>query len=189
MEQRGWVPGIVILGLICGLLGIHTAHGEEGQGEMTLMSPSLGESAPIPRRYTCDGEDISPPLSWDGVPGEAKALVLICEDPDAPRGTWVHWVVYDLPPESKGLPGGLPPHKLLSSGGKQGLNDFGRIGYGGPCPPMGVHRYVFSLYALDRPTGLPPGATRAMVGKAMEGHVVGMARIVGRYARKPGVSR
>ena len=155
-----------------------------------LTSPAFEEGADIPRNYSCDGDDISPPLEWSGVPDQARSLVLICDDPDAPRGTWTHWVLYDLPSEATGLPEGLPTDETIrvESGGtghevRQGKNDFHRPGYGGPCPPSGTHRYFFRLYALDSTTGLEPGATRQQVERAMEGHVLAQGQLMGRYTR------
>jgi Raf kinase inhibitor-like YbhB/YbcL family protein len=164
--------------------------GEEAPMTIQLTSPAFEEGADIPRNYTCDGEDISPPLSWSGVPDQARSLVLICDDPDAPRGTWTHWVLYDLPPGATGLPEGLPTDQTIrvgSGGGeheaRQGKNDFRKPGYGGPCPPSGTHRYFFRLFALDSTTGLEPGAIRQQVERAMEGHALAQGQLMGRYAR------
>ena len=118
---------------------------------MQLMSSSFKDGNHIPSIYTCDGKDISPPLSWTGLPAEAKSLALVCDDPDAPAGTWVHWVAWNLPAETTELKEALPTKKEFPNGMRQGKNDFDRIGYGGPCPPSGVHRYFFKLYALDNP--------------------------------------
>ena len=127
-----------------------------------ITSEAFAEGARIPRRYTCEGEDVSPQLSWGEVPDGAKSIALIADDPDAPAGTWVHWVIYGLPPDSRGLDEGLPTSDSLPSGARQGTNDFGRAGYGGPCPPPGhgTHRYYFKLYALDIEVELEPGATK-----------------------------
>ncbi|MCX7722324.1 MAG: YbhB/YbcL family Raf kinase inhibitor-like protein, partial [Verrucomicrobiae bacterium] len=123
--------------------------------KIQVTSPAFQDGKPIPSKYTCDGEDVSPPLNWTNVPPEAKSLVLISDDPDAPVGTWVHWVLYDLPPTTAGLSEGVPKSSELPNGAKQGINDFRRIGYGGPCPPPGKpHRYYFKLYALDTVLGL-----------------------------------
>jgi Raf kinase inhibitor-like YbhB/YbcL family protein len=156
-----------------------------------LRSPAFADGGAIPPVYTCDGKDISPPLTWSGVPEAALSLALIGDDPDAPRGTWTHWVLYDLTPDVTGLPEGLPPENpphLGSAQGagddmRQGRNDFGRIGYGGPCPPGGTHRYVFRLYALDARLNLEPGATRDQVLHASKGHVLAEGRLVGTYSR------
>jgi Raf kinase inhibitor-like YbhB/YbcL family protein len=150
---------------------------------LALTSPSFHEGALIPRRHTCDGEDVSPPLAWSGVPPGTGSLALVCDDPDAPRGTWTHWVLYRLPPETDHLPEHVPAHPQLEDGTCQGLNDFGNVGYGGPCPPRGTHRYVFALYALDAAPALAPGATVTALRAAVEGHVLASARLTGTYAR------
>jgi Raf kinase inhibitor-like YbhB/YbcL family protein len=149
-----------------------------------VMSDAFAEGQPIPAKYTCDGQDISPPLRWTGIPTEARELALVVDDPDAPSGLFTHWLVYGLPPQTTGLPEGVPPGETVSGGGRQGRNDFGRIGYGGPCPPSGSHRYVFTVYALDAPLGLPAGATRRQLFRAMEGHVIDKGQLIGRYQRR-----
>jgi Raf kinase inhibitor-like YbhB/YbcL family protein len=151
---------------------------------MELKSEAFEQGGVIPRRFSCEGEDCSPPLSWSGVPPEARSLVLICEDPDAPLQTFVHWVLYDLPPTLTQLTEDVPTEPALSSGAKQGKNSFGGVGYGGPCPPTGpYHRYFFTLYAVDRPLGLEAGAKKSDVDKAMEGRVLAMAQVMGRYRK------
>jgi Raf kinase inhibitor-like YbhB/YbcL family protein len=150
---------------------------------LSLSSPVFETGGMIPSTYTCDGADISPPLQWQNVPAEAKSLALICDDPDAPVGTWVHWVLYELPGSETGLPEAVPPQEQLANGAKQGLNDFRKIGYGGPCPPSGVHRYFFKLYALDDFLHLPPGVTKSQLLKAMEGHILVQTQLVGKYQR------
>ena len=137
----------------------------------------------IPRKHTCDGDDVSPPLAWTGIPEGAKTIALIGDDPDAPMGTWVHWVLFNLPANIMQLAEAVPPNKELLSGAKQGRNDFRRIGYGGPCPPGGTHRYYFKLYALDSALNLPPGASKADVVKAMQGHVLAEGQLMGKYKR------
>lgn len=152
---------------------------------LSLASPAFEHGQPIPRRYTCEGDDISPPLEWAGLPEGTKSLALIMEDPDAPdpdapKGVWVHWVLYDIPETSSGLPEGAGGQDLLQ-GCREGLNDWKKPGYGGPCPPIGKHRYFFKLYALDRMLeSLDPPSKRALV-KAMAGHVLGQAELVGVY--------
>ena len=152
---------------------------------MELHSPAFEPGAEIPLRHTCEGDDVAPALHWHGVPAGTASLVLIVDDPDAPdpaapRMTWVHWVVVDLPPTAHALPEGGRP---LPAGAREGLNDWGRTGYGGPCPPIGRHRYVFKLYALD--TLLPALArpTKAAVEQAMHGHVLAQADLVGTYRK------
>lgn len=150
---------------------------------MRLTSSAFEEGGMIPERCTCDGENQSPQLDWEDAPEGVKSFALVCEDPDAPMGTWVHWVVYDIPSTIGKLPAGLPPEGQLVNGGKQGTNDFHRIGYGGPCPPSGTHRYFFRLYALDRVLDLDPGATREQLFRAMRPYVLGEASLMGRYHR------
>jgi Raf kinase inhibitor-like YbhB/YbcL family protein len=154
-----------------------------GNMDMKITSTAFEESGMIPRKYTCDGEDVSPPLAWTGVPEGAKTIALISDDPDAPVGTWVHWVLFNLPAAEKGLPEAVPPDEELKNGAKQGQNDFRRIGYGGPCPPGGTHRYFFKLYALDTVLNLPAGATKAELLKAMEGHILAQGQLMGKYRR------
>ncbi|HEV8610659.1 MAG TPA: YbhB/YbcL family Raf kinase inhibitor-like protein [Thermoanaerobaculia bacterium] len=151
---------------------------------LEVWSPAFPEGGAIPAKYTCDGKDVSPPLSWSGVPAGTKSLALICDDPDAPAGVWVHWVAYDLPASSTGFPEAVPPREEIPSGGRQGRNDFRKIGYGGPCPPSGTHRYVFTVSAFDRTVGLPPGATKAQLLAAMRGHVLAEGWLTGKYSRR-----
>ena len=148
-----------------------------------VESPAFSEGGTIPRPHTCDGKDLSPPLSWSGVPQEAKSLALICDDPDAPGKAWVHWVVFDLPASLTGLPQGVPAQKTVPGGGLQGVNDFRKIGYGGPCPPGGTHSYAFKVYALDTEVALAAGATKADLERAMKGHVLAEGSLTGRYSR------
>ncbi|TKS58418.1 MAG: hypothetical protein EWM72_02957 [Nitrospira sp.] len=149
-----------------------------------LSSSAFKDSDPIPRRHTCEGEDLSPPLHWDVPPAATKSFVLIADDPDAPVGTWVHWVLYNLPLDLRGLSEGIPAKEQVLDGAMHGLNDFKRIGYGGPCPPPGKpHRYYFKLYALDVILDLKPRATKARVLEACKGHVLAEAQLMGRFAR------
>jgi Raf kinase inhibitor-like YbhB/YbcL family protein len=151
-----------------------------------IESAAYTHDGAIPAKYTCDGKDLSPPLAWSGVPAGAKSLALVVEDPDAPdpgapKTTWVHWVLYNLPPGSGGLPEAvhaLPPGTL------EGLNDWRRTGYGGPCPPVGRHRYFHRLYALDAPLPDLHRPTRARLAAAMRGHLIAEAALVGTYAKK-----
>ncbi|MGH8757504.1 MAG: YbhB/YbcL family Raf kinase inhibitor-like protein [Burkholderiales bacterium] len=152
---------------------------------MTLTSASFPHNGAIPRRYTCDGEDISPPLAWAGLPAGTKSLALIVDDPDAPdpaapKLTWVHWVLYNIPPATTDLPEAVPVKKL-PAGTLQGLNDWKRTGYGGPCPPIGRHRYFHKLYALD--TVIPDlgTPTKAALEKAMQGHILARSELIGTY--------
>ena len=157
--------------------------GKAEGGTMELISSAFNESGMIPGKYTCDGADVSPPLKWGSLPDGTKSLVLICDDPDAPVGTWVHWVYYDIPVHTKDLPENVAPDERPAPGGIQGINDFRRIGYGGPCPPGGTHRYFFKLYALDTLLNLSPGATKSQIVKAMENHVVDHVQLMGKYHR------
>ena len=151
---------------------------------LTVTSPAFRPGGPIPRHFTGDGMDVSPPLAWAGVPPEAKSLAVVCEDPDAPRGTWVHWLLYDLPRGTRALPEAVPADPDLDDGSHQGTNDFGYVGYGGPAPPRGAaHRYVFTVYALDAELGLPAGAKKAEVLAAMAGHVLAEGAVEGTYQR------
>lgn len=152
---------------------------------MELSSPAFPKGGPIPRKYTCDGEDVSPPLNWSGVPPGAKALVLIMEDPDAPIGVFTHWVLYNIPPSLTGLPEGVPKRPEVEGIGLQGVNDFGRVGYGGPCPPRGhgPHRYFFRLYAVDSQLPLRPRAKKEEALAAIRGHVLAEAEYMGTYQR------
>lgn len=151
--------------------------------DIKITRTAFEDGGMIPRKYTCDGEDVSPPLAWTGVPEGAKTIALISDDPDAPMGTWVHWVLFNLPATEKALPEAVPPDKELKNGARQGRNDFRRIGYGGPCPPGGTHRYFFKLYALDTVLNLPAGATKAELLKAMEGHILAQGQLMGKYRR------
>jgi len=151
---------------------------------ITVTSSAFLEGEMIPTKYTCDGPDLSPPLAWSKVPRGTASLALICEDPDAPRGIWVHWVVWGLPADSTSLPEAVTTDRILSTDARQGKNDFGKFGYGGPCPPPGKpHRYYYRLYALDHKIPLDPGATRKDLLAAMEGHVIGEGALMGRYGR------
>lgn len=149
-----------------------------------ITSTAFQPGVVIPKQYTGDGADRSPPLVWSELPSGTKSLALICDDPDAPRGTWVHWVLFNLPAETRDLEEGVPTIETLSNGAKQGKNDFGNIGYGGPAPPKGKpHRYFFKLYALDVTVDLPPGATKAQLIDAMMGHILAEEQLVGNYQR------
>jgi Raf kinase inhibitor-like YbhB/YbcL family protein len=151
---------------------------------MQLTSPAFQEGQPIPKQYTGDGKDVSPPLRWDGVPGGTQSLALICDDPDAPRGTWVHWVLFNLPADARELPEAVPAKGVGPQGSRQGTNDFRKLGYGGPAPPPGKpHRYFFKLYALDTVLDLKEGATKQDLVKAMEGHVLAEGQLMGKFGR------
>lgn len=153
------------------------------KSEIVLTSAAFKEGQAIPRQYTCDGVNVSPPLEWTGVPKTAKTLAIIADDPDAPAGTWLHWVLYNIPADNIGFVENVPATENLKAGGFQGKNDFGKIGYGGPCPPSGTHRYLFKIYAIDGELPLQAGATKADLEKAMQGHVVAQGQLMGTYRR------
>jgi Raf kinase inhibitor-like YbhB/YbcL family protein len=151
---------------------------------LTLTSPAFAEGQAIPTRYAGDGPDASPPLTWTGVPDGTRSLALVCEDPDAPRGTWTHWVLFNLPAATRQLDEGVAKQATLPGGAVQGNNDFGRVGYGGPAPPPGKpHRYFFKLYALDASLHLQTGASRAQLLAALHGHVLAEGQLMGTYGR------
>ncbi|MDZ7843864.1 MAG: YbhB/YbcL family Raf kinase inhibitor-like protein [Anaerolineales bacterium] len=180
MKRLSWTPWLITGGLLlfssCSVEpGI---PGEDYPLQMTLTSTAFKNGGRIPDPYTCEGRDISPPLEWNHVPDAARSLVLIMDDPDAPVGTWVHWVLYDLSPETGGLA------EDDSGEGQQGRNDFKKTGYGGPCPPPGKdHRYYFKLYALDRKLNLGNQPQKKHLEKAMEGHILDQAQLLGTYNR------
>ena len=153
---------------------------------LKVTSPAFMDGEPIPARYSCEDVNISPPLNWDtdlSLPPEGS-ITIICDDPDAPSGTWIHWVIFNLPPETSSLPEMVMPREELENGALHGANSWGNIGYSGPCPPSGTHRYYFKIYALDTKLNLPSGTTKEEVLKAMEGHVLDEGQIMGTYTRK-----
>jgi Raf kinase inhibitor-like YbhB/YbcL family protein len=156
-----------------------------GTTGLEITSPSFERGKTIPSKHTCDGGDSSPPLRFGPSPAGTKTLALVCDDPDAPRGTWVHWVIYNVPASARELLEGVPTVESLPDGSLQGKNDFGRIGYGGPCPPAGTsHRYFFKLYALDTEMKLKPGATKQELEGQLRGHVLAQGTLIGIYSRK-----
>lgn len=180
------VSFLIAVGIIAGSVcakGESTKKGAKIMNSIKVESAAFKHMQPIPSQYTCDGADISPPLSWSNVPPAAKSIALIADDPDAPAGTWVHWVVYDLPPAADSLQEDVPKIDTLPEGGIQGRNDFHRIGWNGPCPPGGTHRYFFKVYALDTILNLPAGKTKQEIEKAMKGHILAKGEIVGKYTR------
>ncbi len=149
-----------------------------------MVSSAFPNGATIPKKFTCDGPDVSPEVSWNGAPAATQSLALIVEDPDAPVGTWVHWVLYNLLANARELPEGVQKQEQLANGALQGRNDFGNIGYEGPCPPPGkAHRYNFKLYALDTKLNLKAGARKAELERVMKGHILGETELMGRYGR------
>ena len=151
---------------------------------LSIQAEAFKPGADIPRKFSCQGSDTSPALAWTEPPAGTRSLALIADDPDAPGGTFVHWVLYDLPGTARRLAEALPRGEGITGGGRQGRNDFGKIGYGGPCPPPGnPHRYFFKLYALDRKLDLKAGASKSDVEEAIKGHVLAKAEVMGRYSR------
>lgn len=170
-------------------LALAAAHAAERNTTMQLTSSAFAHNADIPSLYTCEGSDQSPPLAWSGVPAGTKSLALIVDDPDAPdpaapKRTWVHWVLYNLPPGTPGLEAGMSRSPKLPAGAQEGLNDGNREGYGSPCPPIGRHRYVHKLYALDIMLPMLRPATKAALEKAMQGHILAQGELVGYYRKK-----
>ena len=192
-------PALILLSAVFALAALVSACGggddqeppqpEPTQVEATsvsiqLTSTAFSEGGPIPTQYTCDGADKSPPLQWSGVPDGAKSIALIVDDPDAPGGTWVHWVLYGIPSDSTQLQEGFSTSGTTSIGAVNGGNDFKRSGYGGPCPPKGdPHRYFFKLYALDAEPDLEPGATKKDLLRSIEGKVLAEGQLMGTYQR------
>jgi Raf kinase inhibitor-like YbhB/YbcL family protein len=159
---------------------------QKGEAPMSikLTSTAFQPGAAIPKQYTADGADLSPPLRWSEPPPSTKSIALICDDPDAPRGTWVHWVLFNLPAQARELEEGVPTSVSQTKGATEGKNDFGNIGYGGPAPPKGkAHRYFFKLYALAVVLELAPGASKAQLESAMKGHIVAEGELIGTYKR------
>jgi Raf kinase inhibitor-like YbhB/YbcL family protein len=188
LDISGWRWLACVLPLLTApAVGAGDAGGQRGGTEMELTSPSFADGGGIPRRFTCEGRDVSPELRWSGVPEGAQSLVLVVDDPDAPdpahpRTTWVHWVLYDIPPDAVGLPEAVGEADL-PAGTRQGLNDWKRRGYGGPCPPIGRHRYFHKLYALDAQLGDLGSPRKADLERRMQGHVLGRAELVGTYQK------
>jgi Raf kinase inhibitor-like YbhB/YbcL family protein len=174
--------------LLAGLLAVCGADKPSTNGDamnIQITSAAFADGQPIPAKYTCDSSDVSPALAWTGAPAGTKSFALIADDPDAPVGTWVHWVLYDLPASTTSLRDNVTKSQLIENNAKQGVNDFTQIGYGGPCPPPGKpHRYFFKIYALDTMLDLKPGATKAQLLKAMEGHILGQGQLMGTYQRR-----
>ena len=181
MKENNTISFCLIFFFVIILLTLPFAKAEGGTMELT--SSAFSDGAMIPVKYTCDGVDVSPPLNWGALPAGTKSLALICDDPDAPVGTWVHWVYYDIPADTEGLPEKVAPHEQPAEGGTQGINDFRKIGYGGPCPPMGRHRYFFRLYALDIMLDDLHNPTKDQLEKAMQGHILAEAELIGTYQK------
>jgi Raf kinase inhibitor-like YbhB/YbcL family protein len=179
-------PMVKILGLLAVSLGTTFAQQAKpvGGGAMafSLTSSAFAAGAAIPAQYTCKGADTSPPLEWNGVPANTATFAIIMDDPDAPAGTWVHWVLWNLPANAHSLPEGVPKREQLDDGARQGRNSFRKAGYNGPCPPAGAtHRYFFRLYALDAKLDLAAGASRSQLDEAMKGHVLAETEYMGTF--------
>jgi Raf kinase inhibitor-like YbhB/YbcL family protein len=160
------------------------SNAQGGTMSLQITSAAFAPGETMPKKFTCDGPDVSPKLTWTEAPPKTQSIALIMDDPDAPVGTWVHWVLYNLPADTKELAEGVSKQEQLSNGARQGRNDFGKIGYGGPCPPPGKpHRYLFKLYALDSKLNLKAGATKAEVERAMKGHILAQGELIGKYGR------
>jgi Raf kinase inhibitor-like YbhB/YbcL family protein len=176
--------------LLCSCSPNHSSPAQPGSPKegnsmtLTLLSTAFTNGSEIPRPYTCDADDRSPDLSWSGAPTATQSYALIVDDPDAPVGTWTHWLIWNIPPKATLLPGDVPKTPLLDNGARQGLNDFKRIGYGGPCPPPGKpHRYFFKLYALDARLDLKPGASKYDLETGLKPHILAQTQLMGTYRR------
>ena len=184
MELEHIVCGLFFLGLAVFSGGAASAGDKAEIPSIELKSDAFEHEQPIPADYTCEGEDISPDLVWSKPPEGTVEMALICDDPDAPVGTWVHWVVYGIPADSGGFTESFPAVEQTETGILQGENSWGRIGYGGPCPPKGKpHRYFFKLYALDKELDLKPGVDKKTLEAAMKDHIIGYGELMGTYAR------
>ena len=152
--------------------------------EIKITSPAFEEGGLIPKKYTCDGSNVSPPLRWDSVPDGTESIAIICEDPDAPSGTWMHWILFNLPAECRELAENIPDDETLHDSTRQGINDFGSIGYSGPCPPWGIHRYFFKIFALDCTLDIVHLVDKDILNLAMGDHILATGQLMGRYQRK-----
>jgi Raf kinase inhibitor-like YbhB/YbcL family protein len=186
MRQIMWFS-IIGLVLICGC----QQKGQNGSMDtggrkmnMKVTSAAFEEGASIPKKFTSDGDNISPQIAWTGIPTDTKSIALICDDPDAPIGLFTHWVLFNLPADTKELSEGVQTQKTLPNGAKQGANDAGKIGYTGPCPPSGTHRYFFKVYALDTEVKLDPGIRVTQLQKAVQGHILAEGQLMGIYSRQ-----
>jgi Raf kinase inhibitor-like YbhB/YbcL family protein len=157
---------------------------EENIMSINLTSNAFRHQQSIPSKFTCDGEDISPPLQWTSGPPPTRSYSLICDDPDAPGGTWVHWIMFNIPAEVNEISEDIPGKDTLENGSVQGVNDFGKPGYGGPCPPSGIHHYSFRIYALDTVLDLPSGISKAQLIEAMNDHILAYGELIGTYSRR-----
>jgi Raf kinase inhibitor-like YbhB/YbcL family protein len=182
--KRSVTALILFTGLVgCGIVALATDATQSGT--MQISCENFSEGSAIPAKFTCDGQNSSPALKWSGAPAATKSFALIADDPDAPMGTWVHWVLYDIPGSADGVVENASKSASLPAASKEGVNDFKQPGYGGPCPPAGKpHRYVFKLYALDTVLELKPGATKKQLEQEMTKHILAEAKLTGTYKRK-----
>jgi Raf kinase inhibitor-like YbhB/YbcL family protein len=188
LEEDGAMNRVLAIAIIMGIRSaVYAADKEAAVAQFTLSSSSFRNNQPMPAKFSCEGEDASPALKWEGAPAGTKSFALIADDPDAPGGTWVHWMAYAIPATTTGLPESVARTDVVAALGglKQGMNDFGRVGYGGPCPPRGhgVHHYHFRLYALDAELNLAARVTRKQLDAAMKGHILAQTELVGTYQR------
>jgi len=191
MNKKCYILFVLLL-LLCGVGQNSIAQEGDEKVAIVITSSAFKEGGMIPAKYTCDGQNISPPLKWEQVPQgtarlsspKSKSFALICDDPDAPLGTWVHWVMWNIPTEANGLPESILPAKELLDGSKQGINSSRKQGYSGPCPPGGTHRYYFKIYALDEKLNLPPASAKQDLLDAMKGHILAEGSLMGKYQRK-----
>jgi Raf kinase inhibitor-like YbhB/YbcL family protein len=172
------------LALIVLLGGSAMVAQQQASGKFTLTSSAFASGATIPNQYTCKGEDPSPALQWSGAPPKTAAFAIIMDDPDAPAGTWVHWLIWNIPATAQSLPDGVGKTGQLPDGARQGRNSFGKLGYSGPCPPPGqTHRYFFRIYALDGTANMMAGSPRAQLDAAMQGHILAQSEYMGTFHR------
>ena len=187
MGYRASLAFALALTIGCHILALSpfsVEHACAQSSAITVTSPSFENRGMIPRRYTCDGQNLSPALQWTGIPKGTESIALICDDPDAPGGTFVHWVIFNIPGDATGLPEGVPRSRTLKNGATQGRTNFRRVGYGGPCPPSGVHRYYFKVYALDTKLKLDSTADKRKLLKSVEGHILAAGQLRGTYKRR-----
>ena len=175
--------GVVITAVLILVIPLGAQQKEGKPMDLSVRSGAFNQGGTIPSKFTCDGSDVSPPLSWTKGPQDTVSYALIADDPDAPAGTWVHWVIYNVPAAKTSLAENVAKAKKLDDGSMQGMNDFRKIGYGGPCPPGGTHRYFFKVYALNAALKVEPGLTKKQLLKEMEGHILAQGELMGTYSR------
>lgn len=175
---------IILVFSLAVVSGCIAGEKEANTMDKIVVSSAFKDGEIIPAEYTCDGKNVSPELKWEAIPAGTKSIALIMDDPDAPGGMFVHWVLYNIPAGMRKLPAEMPKNETLGDGSRQGMTDFGRVGYGGPCPPRGTHRYYFKIYALDTMLEMQPGATKIQLENAMKGHVLAQGGLMGRYERQ-----